>query len=79
MKIETARQILAVDDLSDEQVSRAIASAEADAANWKEEAAAGELPEVPTMNLDWEIDEDLREAGVDGYSMQRLSFAIAGE
>lgn len=74
--IQSARTILDV-ELTDEQVTRAIESAASDAEHWSEEAAAGTLPKISEMHLDWSIDEDLVEAGVDGYAMQRLSFAIA--
>jgi plasmid stability protein len=77
MKItESAREILNA-DLTDEQVERAIEAAADDAQHWTAEAANNTLPEIDGMSLDWQIDEDLREAGVDGYAMQRLSFAIA--
>jgi len=71
-----AREILA-SDLSDEQVARAIESAANDAAHWTQEAASGTLPDVGEMHLDWEIHDDLVDAGVDARTMQRLSFAIA--
>jgi hypothetical protein len=76
--IEAARTILdAESPLSDEQVARAIESATGDAAEWADEAAADKLPDVRELELDWWVDPDLREAGVNSYSMQRLSFAIA--
>ena len=72
----TARQILKA-DLSEEQAARAIQSAAADAAHWAAEAAAGTLPDPDEMSLDWAIDSDLKNAGIDSYGMQRLAFAIA--
>ena len=76
--IEVARTILdAESPLTDEQVARAIESATSDAAEWADEAAADKLPDVRDLELDWWVDPDLREAGVNSYSMQRLSFAIA--
>lgn len=74
--ITAAREILAA-DLTDEQIDRAINDATADAAQWAKEAAADDLPDVRSMELDWWIDRDLRDAGVNSCAMQRLSFAIA--
>ena len=74
--IPAAREILAA-ELTDEQVARAIESATGDAAEWTAAAAADELPNVSDMELDWWVDHDLRDAGVNSYDMQRLSFAIA--
>ena len=72
-----AREILAAPDLTDTQVERAIALASEDAKHWAAEASAGTLPQVDAMHLDWSIDADLLDAGVNDYAMQRLSFAIA--
>jgi hypothetical protein len=76
ISIEAARKLLSA-ELTDQQIDRCIQSAMTDAAQWHAEAAADELPDIETMHLDWAIDDDLQEAGVDGYGMQRLSFAIA--
>lgn len=76
--ISVARSILAA-KLTDEQVLRCIQDAFADARHWFGQAVSGTLPDINTMHLDWEIPTDIREAGVDGYGMQRLSFAIANE
>ena len=72
-----AREILAAPALTDNQVARAIATASEDSKHWAEEAAAGTLPQIESMHLDWSIDPDLVEAGVSDYAMQRLSFTIA--
>lgn len=63
--------------LTADQISRCCKMAGADAAHWIADAAAGTLPNIETMQLDWHIDDDLREAGVDSEMMQRLSFEIA--
>jgi hypothetical protein len=73
--IQAAREILAAEiELTDEQVSRCIESATADAAQW---IAENDLPQVTEMELDWHIDRDIKDAGVNSYAMQKLSFAIA--
>lgn len=71
------REILAAPGLTDNQVERAVALASEDAKHWAAEAAAGTLPQVENMHLDWNIDADMIDAGVNDYAMQRLSFAIA--
>ena len=64
-------------ELSDEQINRCFRLASEDAEQWKAEAAAGNLPKIEEMEIDWSLDTNLKEAGVTGYAMQRLSFAIA--
>ena len=78
-KITTKKacEILAVPELTDNQVTRAISLASDDAKHWAKEAAAGTLPQIESMHLDWDISADIIEAGVTDYAMQRLSFAIA--
>lgn len=65
--------------LTTEQQSRLHAAAFADSRHWLAEAKAGTLPDVSTMHLDWQIDEDLREAGVTPAMMQTLSFEKASK
>jgi hypothetical protein len=77
MTIQQARQILQAPDLTDDQVKTALADAIVDASSWVEEAAAGTLPDVESMDLDWYITPDIAAVGVDSHAMQRLSFAIA--
>lgn len=67
------RKILNSPELTDEQVARAFESASSDAELYLSES---ELPNVADMHLDWWIDEDLRDAGINDYGMQALSFAI---
>lgn len=72
---QAAREILAAEiELTDEQVARCIESAAADAAQWVSE---NDLPQVTEMEVDWHIDADLRDAGVNSYAMQKLSLTIA--
>lgn len=63
--------------LTEQQLCRAIKSAASDAMHWKQEASLGTLPKISDMNLDWDIDADLLDAGCNAYAMQQLSFAIA--
>lgn len=76
MTTEEINEILGA-DLNDEQAERAFDAAADDAGHWEDEAASGTLPSIAAMELDWDIDADLIDAGVDAYAMQRLSFAIA--
>lgn len=63
--------------LNEAQIARVIKNAAEDAQNWKKEAQNGTLPNIEEMHLDWDIDQDLIDAGVNDYVMQRLSFAFA--
>lgn len=67
------RKILNAKELTDEQVARAFESASSDAELYLAET---DLPDIADMHLDWWIDGDLRDAGVNDYGMQALSFAI---
>lgn len=69
----TIREILNAPTLTDEQCARAFGSAASDAELYLNE---DELPDIGDMEIDWWIDPDIREAGVNGYGMQALSFAI---
>jgi len=60
--------------LSEEQCIRISNNAADDGEHWMEESRAESLPDVESMHLDWEIDEDLKELGVTPEMMQRASF-----
>lgn len=64
-------------NLTEKQLARVLELAKGDAKHWLKEAREKTLPNVETMHLDWQIDDDLREVGVDDQSMQDLSFKIA--
>lgn len=74
---ETPTEEILPSSLTAEQRARCHAMAKEDAAHWAEATAAGNLPEVETMHLDWQVDADLRDAGVDSEMLQRLSFSLA--
>jgi len=63
--------------LTAEQTARINEITNEDAHNWSEEAAAGTLPNVTEMHLDWQIDADLRDAGVTPEMLQIESFRKA--
>ena len=64
-------------NLTKSQHDRVLDAAEADAKHWLAEAKDGTLPRVELMHLDWHIDDDMRDAGIDDQAMQQLSFEIA--
>lgn len=64
-------------NLTEKQLARVLELARDDAKHWLKEAKEGTLPNVEKMHLDWQIDDDLREVGVDDQVMQDLSFKIA--
>lgn len=70
------RKILNAPDLTDEQVARAFESASSDAELYLNETDLPDVADMADMHLDWWIDKDLRDAGVNDYGMQALSFAI---
>jgi len=63
--------------LTEEQITRLIEAATDDSKHWVKEAQDGVLPNVQTMHLDWCINHDLIESGIDDEIMQRISFRIA--